>query len=247
MIPGNTASAGKKPTTPVIGSASPGNGNASAPFTASTYIGKGTITYTATSSPGGFAASGASPITVSGLSNGVAYTFTVVGLTDYGVSSDVSAASNAVTPFVPTTTTTVAPCPPPGTHLANACVGLQLNYVLADGACGSYLSPVGEVNGYCGCCPTTTTPAPTTTTTTVPPTTTTTVPPLPGCVCCRGVSVYEEQCMPQGWRHRYGTSYNGSCGASGSSGTGCSGACSGCSCPVLTSWGAWTNTMISCW
>jgi len=157
MIPGNTASAGKKPTTPVIGSASPGNGNASAPFTASTYIGKGTITYTATSSPGGFAASGASPITVSGLSNGVAYTFTVVGLTDYGVSSDVSAASNAVTPFVPTTTTTVAPCPPPGTHLANACVGLQLNYVLADGACGSYLSPVGEVNGYCGCCPTTTT------------------------------------------------------------------------------------------
>ena len=89
-------SGGKKPTTPTIGTptasavvnntASNTAQAANVVFTASTYIGKGTITYTATSSPGGLTASGAtSPLLVSGLTAGTAYTFTVVANTDYGV------------------------------------------------------------------------------------------------------------------------------------------------------------------
>jgi hypothetical protein len=106
-ISGNSASAGKKPTAPTIGAATAGNASASVAFTPSTYIGKDTITYTATSNPGGFTGSGSSsPITVSGLSNGTQYTFTVSGTTNYGVSSDASAFSSPVTPTV---TYSVAP------------------------------------------------------------------------------------------------------------------------------------------
>jgi hypothetical protein len=71
-----------------------------------------TVTYTATSSPGGFTGSSSgSPISVSGLSNGTAYTFTVVASNANG-SAAASAASNAATPY-----TYVAPTPtlfPPG-------------------------------------------------------------------------------------------------------------------------------------
>lgn len=92
-------SGGMQPSAPTIGTATAGDSQASVAFTASSYIGKGTITYTATSSPGGFTATGASsPLTVTGLSNGTAYTFTVVGTTNYGVSSQASAASNSITP-----------------------------------------------------------------------------------------------------------------------------------------------------
>jgi hypothetical protein len=90
---------GLQPSAPTIGTATAGDGSASVAFTPSTYIGKGTITYTATSSPGGFTGTGSSsPITVSGLTNGTAYTFTVVGTTNYGVASATSAASNSITP-----------------------------------------------------------------------------------------------------------------------------------------------------
>ena len=41
---------------------------------------------------------GSGTITVTGLSNGIAYTFTVVGNTNYGVASAASAASNSITP-----------------------------------------------------------------------------------------------------------------------------------------------------
>jgi hypothetical protein len=101
-IPGNTSSEGKKPTTPTIGSATAGTQNASVAFTPSTYIGKGTITYTAVSSPGGITGtSSSSPITVSSLTAGTSYTFTVVGNTNYGVSSDASGSSNPVIPVAP--------------------------------------------------------------------------------------------------------------------------------------------------
>jgi hypothetical protein len=56
--------------------------------------------YTVTSSPGGISATGygdANPIAVTGLSNGVSYTFTVVATNAVG-SSQPSPASNAVTP-----------------------------------------------------------------------------------------------------------------------------------------------------
>jgi len=93
---------GLQPTAPTIGTATGGSASASVAFTASSYIGKGTITYTATSSPGGITGTSAtSPITVSGLTNGTAYTFTVVGNTNYGVASAASASSNSVTPAVP--------------------------------------------------------------------------------------------------------------------------------------------------
>ena len=103
-IIGISSSGGMRPTTPTIGTATDGGTGttASVAFTPSTYIGKGTITYTATSSPGGLTATGSSsPITVTGLTTGTAYTFTVTGTTNYGVSSAASAASNSVTPSVP--------------------------------------------------------------------------------------------------------------------------------------------------
>jgi hypothetical protein len=95
---------GLQPSTPTIGTATDGGTGTSAnvAFTASSYIGKGTITYTATSSPGGFTGTGSSsPITVSGLTTGTAYTFTVVGTTNYGVASLSSGSSNSVTPANP--------------------------------------------------------------------------------------------------------------------------------------------------
>lgn len=111
LITGIQASAGMKPTTPTIGTASDGGTGttASVAFTPSTYIGKGTITYTATSSPGSLTGTGSgSPITVSGLTTGTAYTFTVKGTTNYGVTSDNSAASNSVTPANPSSFESIA-------------------------------------------------------------------------------------------------------------------------------------------
>ena len=110
-IVGNPPSGGKKPTTPTIGTATDGGTGTtvSVAFTPSTYIGKGTITYTATSSPGSLTGTGSgSPITVSGLTTGTAYTFTVKGDTNYGVASDNSAASNSVTPASPSSFESIA-------------------------------------------------------------------------------------------------------------------------------------------
>ena len=105
---GSSSGGGLKPSTPTIGIASiPAiTQTASVAFTSSSHGGKGgTVTYVATSSPGGITGSSTtSPITVSGLTNGTAYTFTVVATTSYGVSSDSSSASNSVTPALPTYT-----------------------------------------------------------------------------------------------------------------------------------------------
>ena len=63
-VVGNAPSGGKKPTTPTIGTATDGGTGTtvSVAFTPSTYIGKGTITYTATSSPGSLTATGSGKI-----------------------------------------------------------------------------------------------------------------------------------------------------------------------------------------
>ena len=109
-----SSTGGGKPSTPTIGTAVADNAGATVVFTPSTYIGKGTITYTATSSPSSITATaGSSPIIVTGLSNGTAYTFTVRGTTNYGVQSDASAASNSVTPTAPAPPPPPPPPPPP--------------------------------------------------------------------------------------------------------------------------------------
>lgn len=79
--------------------ATAGNAQATISFTVPSNNGGTAITgYTVTSSPGSITASGsASPITVSGLTNGTAYTFTVVATNAQG-SSSASGATNSVTP-----------------------------------------------------------------------------------------------------------------------------------------------------
>ena len=91
------------PGAPTIGTATAGNASASVTFTAPAYTGypAGITGYTVTSSPGGLTGTGASsPITVSGLTNGTAYTFTVTATNATGT-GPASAASNSVTPLAP--------------------------------------------------------------------------------------------------------------------------------------------------
>lgn len=87
------------PGAPVIGSAAAGNSQATISFTAPASNGGTAISsYTVTSNPGNFTASGASaPLTVTGLTNGTTYTFTVTATNSAGTSA-ASGASNSVTP-----------------------------------------------------------------------------------------------------------------------------------------------------
>lgn len=87
------------PDAPTIGTAVAGDTQASVAFTAPANPGSSPIlTYTAVSTPGGFTASNpVSPIVVTGLTNGTAYTFKVVAINAVGTSAQ-SAASNSVTP-----------------------------------------------------------------------------------------------------------------------------------------------------
>ena len=94
------------PGAPTIGTATAGDTEATITFTGPASIGGAAIIaggYTVTANPGGATGTGSnSPITVAGLTNGVAYTFTVTATNSAGTGS-ASAASNSITPASPQT------------------------------------------------------------------------------------------------------------------------------------------------
>jgi uncharacterized protein (TIGR02145 family) len=95
------------PNAPINPVATAGNAQASVAFTTPTSDGGGTITsYTVTSSPGNYTATGASsPLVVTGLATNQSYTFTVVATNATG-NSVASAASGSVSPFGEVTSAT---------------------------------------------------------------------------------------------------------------------------------------------
>ena len=87
------------PGAPTINSVTTASGSANLNFTAPASDGGSPVTsYTVTSVPGGFTATGnSSPVTVNGLTNGQSYTFTISATNSIGTSQP-SASSAAVTP-----------------------------------------------------------------------------------------------------------------------------------------------------
>jgi RHS repeat-associated protein len=103
--PGTTSYIGAGPTAPGAPtgvSATAANGSATVTWTAPATVGGSPVTgYTVTSSPGSFTATttGATAATVTGLTNGTGYTFTVTATNAVGTGS-ASSASGSVTPAV---------------------------------------------------------------------------------------------------------------------------------------------------
>ncbi|MCD1258977.1 fibronectin type III domain-containing protein [Paenibacillus athensensis] len=87
-----------KPDAPNVTGVTPGDSSASVAFTVASDGGQPITSYTVTAEPGSITASGtSSPINVTGLTNGTAYTFTVTATNSVGT-SDASAASDSFTP-----------------------------------------------------------------------------------------------------------------------------------------------------
>lgn len=117
------------PSAPTSVSASAGNASATVNWTLGADGGSALTGHTVTSSPGGFTATvggAATSANVSGLTNGVAYTFTVIATNAVGNSSS-SAASNSV---IPVTT----PSAPTGVSASAGDASASVSWVLsADG------------------------------------------------------------------------------------------------------------------
>jgi len=122
------------PGAPAIGSATAGNALATVSFSAPAADGGSPVaSYTVTSFPGGFTATGAaSPITVTGLTNGTPYTFTVTAANTVGA-GPASAASNSATPAVPLVSFSVSP-----TAGANGAIAPAAIQTVAAGATTSF-------------------------------------------------------------------------------------------------------------
>ncbi|MGY3266129.1 hypothetical protein ACVWZN_002202 [Lysobacter sp. HA35] len=100
----------RQPDAPIIRTATPGNTQATVAFDPPDFDGGYPVdSYTVTSTPGAFTATGTGgPITVTGLTNGVAYRFSVTATNIMGTSA-ASGLSNSVTPTAPQTITFANP------------------------------------------------------------------------------------------------------------------------------------------
>ncbi len=134
---------GTLPSAPTIGTATAGNAQATVSFTPPMNNGGSAITsYTVTSSPGGITRTGtASPITVTGLTNGTSYTFTVTATNSVGT-GPASAPSNSVTPSAAVT----PPSPPTLTGATASDTSATLSFTAPTSTGGS------PITGYTGTC-----------------------------------------------------------------------------------------------
>lgn len=114
----NSSTPSTVPDAPTIGTATAGHGQASITFSPpGSNGGSGITSYTATSSPGGLTGTAASsPVVVGGLTNGTAYTFTVVATNANG-SGAASSSSNSITPIAPVT----------ASYSTSSCVGSAIS------------------------------------------------------------------------------------------------------------------------
>lgn len=149
--------------TVTIGTATDGGtgSTVSVPFTAGSVATGGPVSYyTATSTPGSFTADGSSsPITVSGLSAGTAYTFKVKAGNPSGYSTaGESAASNSVTPTIPPAFNSIATLSGSGvssvtfSSIPSTYKALQVRFTgrLATQTGGSFYNTNMQINGDTG-------------------------------------------------------------------------------------------------
>lgn len=152
----NSVTATTVPQAPTIGTATDGGTGTTVTvaYTAGATGGSTVTAYTATSSPGGFTGTGTSPITVSGLTAGTAYTFTVTATNANGTSA-ASSASNSVTPAVPSNFTSIATITAAGgessltfSSIPQTYTDLQIRAVMVDtGTASVTYQPYIQFNG----------------------------------------------------------------------------------------------------